>query len=483
MTARFAPGQHIHFVGIGGIGLSAIARVLLERGCKISGSDRAANALTDALARDGAIITQGHRAENLTTPDMVIISSAIHGNPEVEAAQARGIPVYKRKDIIADLMRDRYVIAVAGTAGKTTTTAMIVHILRENGLDPGYIVGGVMANTGTNGANGSGDLFVIEADEYDNMFHGLRPNTIVLTNVDYDHPDFFPTHDAMIDSFRIFLRRMEQRQMEQRQMAQPGVLIASADDPTARDLAREMRHAGIYAGTYGFRDTANYTIQNLQLYGEGVRFDIGSGWDEHGVYDEPHIDYQGVVLPLPGDHNAQNALAAMLAAMNRGVPFSHSARALATFQGTGRRFEVLDDTDGIALIDDYAHHPAKIRATLQAARARYADRAIWAVWQPHTYSRTEALIDDFAAAFGNADYVLVTEIYAAREQAGPGTITGAQTAARLAHPRVTFMPTFQAAADHLVANVQAPAAIVLMSAGDADQIGLDYLRRRRHTDG
>jgi UDP-N-acetylmuramate--alanine ligase len=473
MTARLAPGQHIHFVGIGGIGLSAIARVLLERGCKISGSDRAPNTLTDALIRDGAIIMPGHRAENITTPDIVIVSSAIHGNPEVEAAQARGIPVYKRKDIIADLMVDRYVIAVAGTAGKTTTTAMIVHILRENGLRPGYVVGGVMANTGTNGANGSGEVFVIEADEYDNMFHGLRPNTIVLTNVDYDHPDFFPSHEVMKESFRTFLR----------QMAQPGVLIACADDPIARDLAREMRHAGYYAGTYGFRDTAHYTIQNLQPYSEGVRFDIGSAWDEHGVYDEPHIDYQGVILPLPGDHNAQNALAAMLAAMNRGLSFENAAHALATFQGTGRRFEVLDDTDGIALINDYAHHPAKIRATLQAARARYADRAIWAVWQPHTYSRTEALIDDFAAAFGDADYVLVTEIYAAREQAGPETITGTQTAARIEHPQVTFTPTFQIAVDRLMANVQPPAAIVLMSAGDADQIGLDYLGRRRHTDG
>ncbi len=464
---RFIRGQHIHFVGIGGAGLSSIARVLLERGgYTISGSDRVGNSLTEALARDGAIIYQGHDAANIKGASMLIISSAVRDNPEVNAAKAARIPVYKRKDILASLMAGKTVIAVAGTHGKTTTTAMIVHMLRELGADPSYIVGGVMRNTGTNAGVGKGDIFVIEADEYDDMYHGLRPNVIILTNVEYDHPDYFRSEDELMFSFRRFVDLMPKNN---------GNLFYCAENVNAHVVAESVRYKYL-VDAYGFTENGVLFADNIRNEPDGTRFALVStigdrmkGWPNA----ETH-------LALAGQHNVLNALGATCAMLAvRGVAdLKKYAAALETFKGTERRFELRGEKNAVAVIDDYAHHPTAIRATLEAARSRYPEREIWAVWQPHTYSRTRALADDYAAAFGSANHVLVTDVYAARENAPDDSDAArfaAQMTARIQHADARHTGTLDATTAVLRSDVKAPAVILIMSAGDAPQIGKDYL--------
>lgn len=428
MTPLFQPPQRVHFIGIGGAGLSAIARILLERGVAVSGSDRTPNPLAEALRRDGAHVVYGHDAANVAGADAVIVTSAAApDHVEIVAAKAAGIPVYKRADVIAAIMAGQAAICVAGTHGKTTTTAMIAHILRQTGRDPSYIVGGTLPLTGTNAGVGRGGAFVIEADEYDYMFLGLRPDVAVVTNVEWDHPDFFPTPESMQDAFRRFIALIPP----------DGTLIACADDPGAAALMAEARCHVI----------------------------------PYGLPSSP------ISLPIPGRHNLYNAHAAILAAGTQGAPFDEAAAALESFTGAGRRFDVRFDRDGIAVIDDYAHHPTAIRATLEAARSRYPDRALWAVWQPHTFSRTRALWADYLGAFADADHVVVTDIYAAREHPD-GATTAARFVAELRHPDAHHTPSLEDAAALLDAEVCAPAAILIMSAGDAPGIGVRFLERR-----
>jgi UDP-N-acetylmuramate--alanine ligase len=428
VTPLFQPQQRVHFIGIGGAGLSAIARILLERGVAVSGSDRTPNPLAEALQRNGAQVVYGHDAANIKGADAVIVTSAASpDHVEIAAAKAAGIPVYKRADVIAAIMAGQAAICVAGTHGKTTTTAMITHILRQTGRDPSYIIGGTLPLTGTNAGVGQGGAFVIEADEYDYMFLGLRPEIAVVTNAEWDHPDFFPTPESLLDAFRRFIALIPP----------DGTLIACADDPGAAALMAEARCRII---PYGFPDMP-------------------------------------IPLPIPGRHNLYNAHAAILAAGTRGVSRDDAAAALATFTGAGRRFDVRFDRDGLAVIDDYAHHPTAIRATLQAARSRYPECALWAVWQPHTFSRTRALWSDYLGAFAEADHVIVTDIYAAREGAD-GVTTAARFVSELSHPDAHHAPSLDDAAALLSAEVRAPAAILIMSAGDAPEIGVRFLERR-----
>ncbi|MEP7293394.1 MAG: UDP-N-acetylmuramate--L-alanine ligase, partial [Chloroflexota bacterium] len=448
-------GQHIHLVGIGGAGLSAIARVLLGQGYRVSGSDRTLNTLTEALAKDGAHIDPTHDAANVIGADALIVSSAVQVDQvEIAAAQAEGIPVYKRSDIMADLMLGKQVIAVAGTAGKTTTSAMIAHILIETGKDPSYIVGGVLSTTGQNAGVGAGDVFVVEADEYDNMFLGLRPNIAVVTNVEWDHPDFFKTPDDTQRAFEQFVALLPDE----------GWLIACADDPGAWRLAEQRMAHSLQAFPYGF-DEMRAVLRAVDPQAEHDRYRFGMR-----MIDSDSPEALQVRLNLPGRHNALNAMAALIASYFAGVDLNEAVAALATFKGTGRRFELKGEVDGVAVIDDYAHHPTKIRATLEAARGRYPDRQIWAVWQPHTYSRTQALMDDYLDAFEDADHILITDIYAAREQPIPG-VSAAEIAERMQHPDARFTGTFEATIALLDAEVQAPAAVIVMSAGDAPKIG------------
>lgn len=470
-TLKLHKGQHIHLVGIGGAGLSAIARVLLEQDYRVSGSDRSTNELTEALARDGAVVHEGHAAAHINKADALIITSAVKADHvEVASAAAQGIPVYKRQDIMAELMAGRRIIAVAGTKGKTTTTAMIVHILRECGLDPGYIVGGVMGNTGTNAAAGTGPHFVVEADEYDHMFLGLKPDVAVLTNIEWDHPDFFPTPGHMLDSFERFVALLDDSSY------QGGWLIACTDDVAVARIAVDRKARSGLTTACGLNPEADYRARNIRAVGDSTLFDI---MHRFGRRVEATVR-----LPLPGQHNVRNALVACLAASSACQPYLKAervAQALRSFKPAARRFEVRADVNGIAMIDDYAHNPMSIRAVLEAARQRYPDRTIWAVWQPHTYSRTQALFEDFIAAFDQADHVLVTEIYAARESPVPG-VSGAIVAAAIRHPSVRHTATFAEAVYILTGEVHAPAAVIIMSAGDAPQIGVAYVNWLREQD-
>ena len=410
-------------------------------------------ALTAALAHDGATIYAGHDTANVAGADAVIISSAVKPNQvEFMAARAAGIPVYKRSDIMADLMTGKQVIAVAGTAGKTTTTAMITHILIETGNDPSYIIGGVLSTTEQNAAVGAGDAFVIEADEYDNMFLGLRPNVAVVTNIAWDHPDFFKTPADLQRSFEQFVDLLPEG----------GTLVVNVDTPGAAQLQNRLP----LTISYGLR-SGQWAVRTTYSDETGLRFDV---WHGERLVGQGH-------LQVPGVHNALNALAAILATGIVGVNFAEAVQALASFKGAGRRFELKGEIDGVAVIDDYAHHPLKIRAALEAARSRYPDRQIWAVWQPHTYSRTQVLWDDFLHAFADADHVLITDIYAAREQPIEG-VTGMAIAAAMDHPDARFVASFDAAVALLDAEVTSPAAILIMSAGDAPQIGIGVLEEK-----
>ncbi len=455
---KLQAGQHIFLVGIGGSGLSAIARVLLGQGYTVSGSDRSLNSLTDALARDGATIYKGHDAAQIAGADALIITSAVkEDHVEVAAARAAGIPVYKRQDIMADLMEGKTVIAVAGTKGKTTTTSMIVHILRECGQDPSYIVGGIMGNTGTNAGVGKGSVFVVEADEYDNMFLGLKPDIAVITNIEWDHPDFFKTPEDMVESFRKFVGLLPE----------DGVLVINADDVASLTLAKKFRSDGFHVKTYGISENAVWRATDI--HSDSI------GETTFSLLINDHFDTT-VKMPLPGTHNVRNALATYVVATCwfRPAP-SRVIKFLETFKPTARRFDLRADVNGIAIVDDYAHNPMSIKAVIEAAKQRYPERAVWAVWQPHTYSRTQALFDQFVTAFDQADHVLITDIYAAREAPVEGA-NSATVVKAMQHKNVRHTATFADVVKVLHNEVRSPAVIIIMSAGDAPEIGVEYLK-------
>ncbi len=458
---NLVPGQHIHLIGIGGFGMSAIARVLLQQGFMVSGSDRKPNALTAALRRDGATIYRGHDPVYVVGAELVIVSSAIPiDNIEVMAALAQEIPVYKRADVIAAIMAGHIGIAIAGAHGKTTTTAMTTHVLMETGHRPSYIIGGILRNTGNNADIDTGRVFVIEADEYDNMFHGIRPQVEVITNVEWDHPDFFHTPREMVESFSHFVGLLPN----------DGLLVVCADDPTALIFGENRIVVDLPTATYGIdHPQATWRAENLRLNA-----------NRHPVFEVVHQGRRlGMVeLRVPGRHNVLNALAALIVADSQGVPFSDAARAIGAFEGTGRRFELRGEIDGVAVIDDYAHHPTEIQTTLAAARQTYPERRIWAVWQPHTYSRTQKLMDGFLTAFKAADHVLVTDIFASREQPIPG-VSSAELVAAMRHPDARHTPDLDDAIDLLDAEVRAPAVVLVMSAGDGTKISEGFLERRR----
>mgnify|MGYP001224299009 CR=1 FL=1 len=458
---EFIQGQKIHFIGIGGFGISAIARILLERGFTISGSDRSANALTEALAKDGATVYLGHKPENVHGADMVIRTSAVKDDhTEVLEANRLNIPVYKRQDILEALLKDNFVIAIAGTHGKTTTTAMVTHVLQKCQSSPSYIVGGIMANTGKNaGVSKRNDIFIIEADEYDNAFWGISPNIVILTNIEYDHPDFFKTQEDMLDSFRGFLDRIRPH----------GTLFVCSDSPLAMQLAQEQKAKmnNIYVYSYGIYNSADMMAKNIRIEDERTHFDVVVS----GLLDVFRHIPSHIALPLIGRHNVQNALGALAVTSTIGdVDLDRIPKAFATFKSTGRRFEIRGERDGIIVVDDYAHHPTAIKTTIEGAKMRYPNHQIWAVWQPHMYSRTQALIADYAEAFTLADRVVVTDIYAARENPIDG-VDGEWTTKQIHHAFKYFGGNLEATAKYLRMNVESPAVVLIMSAGDAPKIG------------
>ena len=450
------PGIHVHLVGIGGIGLSAIARVLHGWGYRVSGSDRQPSALTEALSAEGITVYAGHRAEHVSGADVVVVSSAVpEDNPEVAEARGRGLPVLKRKQFLGKLTAGRSTIAVAGTHGKTTTSAMSAWILTQAGLDPTFIVGGVMQNLRTNARAGDGPHFIIEADEYNRAFLGLRPDVAVITTLEHDHPDCYPTFERMRVAFLTFAE----------QVTANGLLIVGGEDAEARRLGALLATLGRRVETYGFGQRWDWRAEGTQL-GNSAAFQVWHQGKKLGM----------CALQLPGSHNVLNALAALAATAEVGADVETALAALTRFRGTERRFEVKGQAAGITVVDDYAHHPTEIRATLAAARLKYVGRPIWAVFQPHTYSRTAALLDGFAAAFDDADHVLVTSIYAAREHDTLG-ISGADVVARMDHPDTRYVETLDGAVTILLKRIRPGDVVITLGAGDGYLIGERILEK------
>jgi UDP-N-acetylmuramate--alanine ligase len=454
----------VHFIGIGGSGLSAIARLLLERGDTITGSDRTLSPFAIELQKAGVRVYIGHHPRNVTGADYVVRSSAIpDDNPEVNAAKLAKIPVYKRADFLGQLMADKTGIAVAGTHGKTTTTAMIAWVLTELGRDPSFIVGSTMQNLGVNAHAGQGKAFVIEADEYDRMFLGLQPRIEVVTNLEHDHPDCYPTFEDMFAAFESFVDLLPA----------DGTLILCADDSGAASLINQARKAGKAVIGYAIQGEMTIMspswIQARTLEANslgGYRFQVLSNLS--GENTSMKVDLQ-----VPGEHNVRNALAALAVTELLGLSTQQAAEALAKFSGTGRRFEIRGEANGVIVIDDYAHHPTEIMATLAAARTRYPGRRIWAVWQPHTYSRTQTLFAEFSRAFKDADEVIVSEVYASREPLQE--FTSAEIVSAMPHASARYIGTLKEISHYLIKQLKPGDALLVLSAGDANQICTDVL--------
>jgi len=449
----------IHLIGIGGTGLSAIARVLLEMGHTVSGSDRVESSSTGDLQSAGATINIGHQPENVRGAELVVRSSAIpDDNSEVIAARALRIPVLKRGDFLGSLMDGKTGIAIAGTHGKTTTTSMIAWMLSALDQDPSFIVGGVLTNLGVNARSGKGDTFVIEADEYDRMFLGLKPTIEVVTNIEHDHPDCYSTPADFQAAFVDFMY----------QLPVNGTLVACAEDPGANELMDKAEKLGKAVIPYGLRPSTK-AIQPLNVYTNVLAPNENGGFS----FMASVLGTTATVdLQVPGIHNVRNALAALTVAKLLDLPIAAAAKALDQFTGTRRRFEVRGEANGILIIDDYAHHPTEIRATLAAARTRYPSRRIWAVWQPHTYSRTQVLFNEFADAFADADEVIVTEIYAARE---PKQVFSSKQVVEAMPRPAHFIAELSEASNYLITNLRPGDALLVLSAGDADQVSTDVL--------
>lgn len=464
--ARLAAGDkslHIHLIGLGGAGLSAVATVLLELGMQVSGSDRQANAHTARLAAAGAHIFTTQSADNLAhldrMPDVVLISSAVDAeNAERRAAEAQGLPVVKRGEFLGALLAQRKLIAVAGTHGKSTTTSMIVKALREASINAGYIIGADLPGYG-NGAAGAAPEFVIEADEYDHMFLGLTPTVAVITNVEWDHPDCYPTPASFRRAFMQFVDKVPR----------DGLVISCADDAGAAQLHAYQYTRGAQWITYGEAESADLRVEATRATERG-----GAAADL--VWQ--HAPVGTLELEVPGVHNLLNALAALGAATWCGAPLPGALDSLRTFRGVGRRFEQKGEAAGVIIIDDYAHHPTEIAATLAAARLRYPDRRIWAVFQPHTFSRTQRMLYRMGDSFQHADEVIVTDIYAAREQ-DDGSVSAAELVAASEHPHIRHIARLSEAAAHLAGAVQPGDVVVTLGAGDSYKVGEMLLAQLR----
>jgi UDP-N-acetylmuramate--alanine ligase len=455
---------HYHIVGVAGAGMSAIANVLLDQGHIVSGSDMQRNALADALAERGATIRAGHAAAYVADADALVATSAARpDHPELAAARARGIPVLKRADLWREWSHQRDIIAVAGTHGKTTTTALIALALDRAGLNPGFLVGGEVPDLGRNARWGGPNApLVIEADEYDRTFLALAPRIAVITNVEWDHVDIYPTQESYAAAFTEFAAAVRE----------PQHLIVCGDDQGALSLA------GPQTTQYGIDDLIasdpiscrrallDWSAAGVCVANGETRFDVWR-YDRASLATRHMGEWR---IRLPGEHNVRNALAALAAARAAGAPLGAIAEALASYRGAGRRFELKGEADGALVIDDYAHHPTEVRANLAAARGRYPGRRIVVYLQPHTYSRTRALLDDWATAFGDADVVRIGDIYAARETDTLG-IDSAILATHIAHPDTRSVGGLDAAVAALLDLVRPGDVLLTLGAGDGYKVG------------
>ncbi|MEV4394535.1 UDP-N-acetylmuramate--L-alanine ligase [Nonomuraea sp. NPDC049607] len=446
----------VHFIGIGGAGMSGIARILLKRGVRVTGSDARSSELVTELRELGATVHIGHAASHIRDVDTVVVSTAIRdSNPELGEALKQGLRIIPRAAALASVMGGRTGVAIAGTHGKTTTTSMLTVALQKCGAEPSYCVGGQLVTTGLGADEGTGGVFVAEADESDGSFLMLAPDIAVVTNVEADHLDNYGDPRAVHDSFARFADRVG------------SLLILCADDPGAAELAGRARERGLRVRTYG-ESGDDYRVTGVRPDGFGTVFSIEGRGD--------------VRLAVPGAHNALNATAAIAVADELGLAFEDIRDGLAAFTGAKRRFEAKGEAGGVAVFDSYAHHPTELAADLRAARdvvASYSGTGrVIAIFQPHLYSRTRFFADDFGAALALADEVIVLDVYGAREDPEPG-VSGAMVAGRVPLPaeRVAYAPD-RAAVPDLVAGRARPGDIVLtMGAGDVTELGPQLVAR------
>jgi UDP-N-acetylmuramate--alanine ligase len=455
VTISLAGHHHVHFVGIGGIGMSALARLLLARGYRVSGSDQLPGEQGDALSRLGATVVLHHDPENIRGADLLVVSSAVPpDNPEVGAAEAARIPMIKRSELLAAIMNPCKGIAIAGTHGKTTTSALVGHVLTCAGRDPTILIGGVAKNLGSNARLGVSQFVVVEADEYDASFLQLRPSIAVITNVEPDHLDFYGTVQRLHTAFRRFAEGVRD------------TLIVDADDPVLPGIVSGI---GASLVDYGLRDGA-WRAGDVHEQGGITHFRVRGGSTE-AIYS----------TSLAGSHNVANCLAAIAVARTLGLTHDTIIPAVASFAGVARRFERTGEAGDVLVFDDYAHHPTEIRVNLTAMKSRF-NRPLHVIFQPHTYSRTRVLLEEFAESFADAHAVYLMDIYAARETATLG-VSGQHLADEAArrHPRVSFTPTADAAVSAVVENVCPGDLVITMGAGDVHRLGpviLDRLRKR-----
>ena len=443
--------HRVHFVGIGGIGMSGIAEVLLNSGYMVSGSDLQESEATNRLRRLGAQIFVGHQEDNLSAnPSVVVISTAVkYANPEVLEARRRQIPVIPRAEMLAELMRMKYGIAVAGSHGKTTTTSMTAAVLSAAGLDPTIVIGGRVHMLGTNARMGQGEILVAEADESDGSFLLLTPTIAIVTNIDREHMDYYQSMERLNESFLGFINKVPFY----------GLAILCIDNPNVRAALAKVRKR--YA-TYGLSSEADFSVRDLHMSSGGVKFTVLH-------HSQPLGELK---LQLPGRHSATNALAAVAVAHELEIPFSRTAEALASFSGIHRRFEVKGEAGGVLIIDDYGHHPVEIRATIGAIRDSWK-RPLTVIFQPHRYSRTQDLFDEFLTAFEGADRLILTEIYGAGEDAIAG-VTGEalyHAIKRQGHMDVEFIADKGSIARQLAGRLVPGDVVLTLGAGDIYKSG------------
>ena len=452
----------VHFVAVGGAGMSGIARIMLARGIAVSGCDSTASRQLEELAVLGARVGVGHSADHLATADTLVVSSAIRpDNPEVAAASASGMRVLHRAAALASVMLDRQGIAVAGTHGKTTTTGMITTVLRRCGADPGYVIGGILAESGLGAEDGGGQAFVAEADESDGSFLMLAPDAAVVTCVEADHLDNYAGLAEIEAAFEAFAGRI----------TPGGLLVTCADDPGAAKLAAAARARPGSAGTlrivtYGESEAADYRLVAIRPTGMATEFDLAPGRGSVLAGSAP----ARLRVEVPGRHNALNAAAAYAIAAELGFAGGDIAAGLAGYRGTQRRMELKGEADSVRVLDSYAHHPTEIAADLAAARDIAAGGRVLVVFQPHLYSRTRIFAGEFGTALGPADEIFVLDVYAAREDPEPG-VSGALIADAVPGGRGTFWPD-RRSLPRAIADRAKPGDVVLtMGAGDVTQLG------------
>jgi UDP-N-acetylmuramate--alanine ligase len=444
--------QHVHFVGIGGIGMSGIAEVLVNLGFRVSGSDLKASVVTDRLAQMGVEIFEGHAAENVGQPHVVVRSTAVRDdNPEVIAAHSRSIPVIPRAEMLAELMRLKpHTVAVAGSHGKTTTTSMVATVLGHAGLDPTMVVGGVVGAFGSNAHLGTSDLMVVEADESDRSFLMLTPTIAVVTNIDREHMDYYHDMDDVRACFAKFVNSVPFY----------GSSVLCLDDPNVQAIIPLLERRRM---TYGLSAQADVSAHGIRYNSNfGSTFTVWRGSDVVG----------DLTLRVPGMHNVYNALAAIAVGFELEVSFEKIAEGLNSFTGAGRRFQAKGEVNGILVVDDYGHHPTEIRATLAAAKLGSGGRRIVVLFQPHRYTRTHDLMQEFARSFNNADVLFISDIYAASEDPIEGVTADALTNAikRFGHKEVSYIGGLENAATMLRDYAQPGDLVITLGAGTVNRI-------------